>query len=229
MNNKTCFFFFSRKQSYELDNYVNFHQMVQQKCTDTSFSRLHLTIENSHQDSELYQPLEEYFYAILDLVQFTSLRIDLYQFSISGLIQFLYLLPNLDALTITSEYPETTKILSKEQNNMFHFVSTHNKITKLSLEQMTELDQVHILMDLCPHIHDFQVKCRNTVDAEWLIRYVLRKRNPNFIPYLCSLCIWFSTADDKMMNHLQRIIDTEKLVDNYTIKRICDRIYLRWN
>ncbi len=227
-------FFLSRKQWYELQDDVNVHQMVtystldEQKCIDTSFSHLHLIITYS-QLSEHYRLFEEYVRSILDLVQFTSLRIDLYQFSISGLIQFLYLLPNLDALTITSEYPETTKILSKEQNNMFHFVSTHNKITKLSLEQMTELDQVHILMDLCPHMHNFQVKCRNIIDAEWLIRYVLTKRNKNFIPYLSSLCIWFSTTDDKMTNNLQTIIDTEKLVDNYTINRICDRIYLRWN
>jgi hypothetical protein len=203
--------------------------MVQQKCTDTSFSRLHLTIENSHHDSERYQPLEEYVYFILDLVQFTSLHIDLRQFSISILIQFLHRLPNLDSLTITSEFPEETKILSEEQNNMFRFISTHNKITKLNLEKMTELDQVHILMDLCPHMHDLQVKCRNHMDAEWLIRYILTKRNTNFIPHLCLLCIWFSKADDKMTNNLQKIIDSEKLIANYTIKRICDRIYFRWN
>jgi hypothetical protein len=121
------------------------------------------------------------------------------------------------------------KIISEEQTNMFNLVSNQNKITKLSLEQMTELDQVHLLMDLCPHLHYLQLTCRNISDAEWLIRYVLTKQNTNFIPYLCLICISLSNADDIITNNLQNIIDSEKLVENYKILRICDRIYLQWN
>jgi len=224
----------SRKQWYELQDDVNIHRittcstLAQQKCIDTSFSHLHLPIVE-FQLLEGDRTIEEYIHSIVGLIQFTSLHIDLYQFSISILIQCLRLLSNLDSLTITSEFPEETKVLSTEQTNMFHFVSTQNKITKLNIEQMTELDQVHSLMDLCPHLRALQVKCRNIIDAEWLIRYVLTKQNTNFIPHLSLICIWFSKADDKITNNLQRIINIEKLIDNYTIKRICDRIYLQWN
>ncbi|CAF0955420.1 unnamed protein product [Rotaria sordida] len=223
-----------KKQWYEWHNEANSNEIIiyptltEQKCINTSFSQLHLTLEGP-QSVEYYRSVQEYICSIATLVQFTSLHIDLCYFSISILLQLLNILPNLDSLTITSGLPEKTKILSKEQINMFRSVSSHNKITKVNLEQITELDQIHILMDLCFHMCDLQVKCRNIFDGKWLVRYVLNKRNTNFIPYLCSICLWISEANNEMMNNLQIIIDTEKLIDNYTIKRICDKIYLRWN
>ncbi|CAF4349219.1 unnamed protein product [Rotaria sp. Silwood2] len=223
-----------KKQWYEWHDDANSNQFVtcstlaEQKSNNTSFSHLHLTVEGPP-TVEYYRLVQGYICSIAALVQFTSLHIDLCHFSISILIQFLNMLPNLDSLTITSEFPEKAKILSKEQINMFHFVSSNNKITKVNLEQMTELDQIHIIMDLCFHMCDLQVKCRNIFDGKWLIRYVINKRNTNFIPHLCSICLWISEANDEMMSNLQIIIDIEKLIDNYTIKRICDKIYLRWN
>jgi len=200
----------------------------QQKCADPPFLRLHLTLTDI-QLSEDYLIFEKLVCSMADLTQFTNLHIDFYQFSISILLQYLQRLPHLDSLTITSEFPETIKIVSKEQTNMFRLISLCNKITKLNIEQLTELDQVHLLMDLCPHLHYLHLTCRNITDAEWLIRYVLTKQNTNFIPYLCLICISLSNADDIIANNLQKIIDTEKLVENYKIMRICDRIYFQWN
>ncbi|CAF2683208.1 unnamed protein product [Rotaria sp. Silwood2] len=223
-----------KKQWYEWHDDANSNHfftcstLAEQKSNNTLFSHLHLTVEGPP-TVEYYRLVQGYICSIAALVQFTSLHIDLCHFSISILIQFLNMLPNLDSLTITSEFPEKAKILSKEQINMFHFVSSNNKITKVNLEQMTELDQIHIIMDLCFHMCDLQVKCRNIFDGKWLIRYVINKRNTNFIPHLCSICLWISEANDEMMSNLQIIIDIEKLIDNYTIKRICDKIYLRWN
>jgi hypothetical protein len=217
------FYYLFRKQWYEFCLIFN-----QKKCINIPILRLHLIIGES-QLSVHYANFEQYVCSFAVLTQFTNLHIDFYQFSIRIILQYLYHLPNLDSLTITSKFPETMKIVSKEQTNMFDLVSNQNKITKLSLEQMTELDQVHLLMDLCPHLHYLQLTCRNISDAEWLIRYVLTKQNTNFIPYLCLICISLSNADDIITNNLQNIIDSEKLVENYKILRICDRIYLQWN
>ncbi len=45
---------------------------------------------------------------------------------------------------------------------------------------------------------------------------------------LRSLCLRVSTADDQMIKTLQKMIDDEKLLINYTIKCVVDTIYLRW-
>lgn len=202
--------------------------MTQQKCVHTSFSHLHLDLINC-EILESYQTVIEYIYSIITLLQFTSLHIDFHYFSISILMELLCLLPNLDSLTVTSQLREKTKILSEEQNKMIHRLSIQNKITKVNLEQMTELDQVHILLDLCSHMHVLQVKCRNIVDAKWLIQYVLQKRSMKFVAHLCSIVLWIPEANDELMNNIKMIIDTGKLLDNYTIKRVYDKIYLRWN
>jgi hypothetical protein len=173
--------------------------------------------------------LERYVCSLDSSIQFTNFQINLYQFSMTILLQYLHRLPNLDSLTIRSKFCEINKIVSIEQSDMFRTVSTHNKITKLNIEQMTELDQVHPLLVLCPNLHYFQLTCRNISDAEWLIRYVLSKQNDNFIPYLCLICISLSNADEIITNRLQKIIDNEKLVEHYKIFRICDRIHLQWN
>ncbi|CAF4737302.1 unnamed protein product [Rotaria sp. Silwood1] len=223
-----------KKQWYEWQDDADSKQFIicptlaEKKYNNTSFSHLHFTIDGP-QNVEYYQSLQEYICSIDALVQFTSLHIDLCYFSIPILIKFINMLPNLDSLTITSKFPGKTKILFGTQINMLRFVSSNNKITKVNLEQITELDQIHILMDLCFHMCDLKVKCRNIFDGTWLIRYILNKRNTNFIPHLCSICLWISKANDEMMNNFKIIIDTEKLIDNYTIKRVCDKIYLQWN
>lgn len=226
--------FFLRKQWYELQDYVNSHQMTidsilnQQKSIDNRFAFLHLDIEDIY--TFVSQQLCDVFVrSSICGAKFTSLHLKLYQFSITMLTQILRILPDLDSLTIMSEIPEDTKLLSEEQDDMFRYISTSNIITKVNLEQISELDQIHILLNLCPRIRNLQVKCRKFADAEWLIRYILTKQNTNFVPHLYLICIWISAADDKIMNNLQRIIINEKLIENFSIKRICDRIYFQWN
>ncbi len=44
--------------------------------------------------------------------------------------------------------------------------------------------------------------------------------------YLLSIRV--SALDDKIIAQLIRMINSEKLLFNYTIKRILDHIYLQW-
>ncbi len=45
--------------------------------------------------------------------------------------------------------------------------------------------------------------------------------------HLRSLCFRIPTADNQIVKKLEKMIDNEKLLVDYTIKRICDNIHLQ--
>ncbi len=93
---------------------------------------------------------------------------------------------------------------------------------------MNELAQVQFLFDLCPRLEYLEVDYTNGVFSERVLRFILMK-NIKFIPNLCSLCLKISQTEEYIVDQLKRMIDLEQLRHNYTIKRIDNRIYLRWN
>jgi hypothetical protein len=99
-----------------------------------------------------------------------------------------------------------------------------NKLTKVNIEQMVDLTRVDILINLCPQIECLQVKCRNYFELEPMLRLILMKK-PSA---LSSICFGIAEADDSMIKTLQTIIHFEKLLINYTIQRIDNRIVLNW-
>jgi hypothetical protein len=200
---------------------------AEQKCNYTSFPRLRLFIRDSG-SVDCHRLLSTYTQSIVALVPFTNLHINL-RFSIANLIHYLSFLPDIGSLTITSQSSVETEILSEDQTNLFHSLSINNKITAVELEQTMKVDQLDALMNLCSQMQYLQVKCSNITDIEWLIPYILKKRNTNSIPHLSSICLCISNANENMVNNLQKIIASEKLIENYTIKRVCDKIYFRWN
>ena len=66
------------------------------------------------------------------------------------------------------------------------------------------------------------------MDLEMLVRFILIK-STTYIPHLCSLCLTIPNADEEIVHQLQKLIDSEKLLTNYMIKRICNNILLKWN
>jgi hypothetical protein len=43
------------------------------------------------------------------------------------------------------------------------------------------------------------------------------------------LCFHVPVADDQMIEQLNKMIDKEKLLFDYLIKRVLDFVYLQWN
>ncbi|CAF2845316.1 unnamed protein product [Rotaria sp. Silwood2] len=72
------------------------------------------------------------------------------------------------------------------------------------------------------------VECINGMTIELFLRYILNKINQVHHKDLRLLCIYVSKADDNMIKSLNKIIDNEKLLSNYTIHHELDNIYLQW-
>ncbi len=166
----------------------------------------------------------DYIRCISTLAKITSLYIQLNYFSLDIFAQCLLLLPNLDSLRMVFMVSNRIEQLTEEQIHIIHAASKMNKITKMNIEQMVDLNQVDIFINLCPQIEYLQAKCRNYIDLESIIRSILLKGNS----YLSSLCFLISEADDLMVKKLQTMIGLEKLLVHYTIQRVYDRIYLQW-
>jgi hypothetical protein len=92
----------------------------------------------------------------------------------------------------------------------------------MNIEQVTELNHVDILIHLFPQIEYLQVKCGNYLKLEPIVRLVLMKRGSK----LNSLCFGVPDADDSMVKKLQTMIYFEKLLANYKIQRVYNRIYI---
>ncbi|CAF1511477.1 unnamed protein product [Adineta steineri] len=111
---------------------------------------------------------------------------------------------------------------------MFLLISKTNKITKVYLENMTGIEQVDILIKLCPRMNYLQINNINDMEVELFLKEILSIQMEDIDNCLCSLCFRIPLLDDQMMETLEEMIDHEKLLINYTIKRVCDNIYLHW-
>ncbi|CAF2842113.1 unnamed protein product [Rotaria sp. Silwood2] len=165
---------------------------------------------------------------ILTVVQITCLNITLSNIFIGTLIGLIKCLPNLDSLVISSLTMIQPRCLSVEEARTFRLLSNNNKITKVNLKQMNDLEQVQFLVDLCCHMKYFEVDCTNGVDPEKVLRFILMK-NTKYMPNLCLLCLQTSETSMDIVDKLSNIIDFEQLCQNYRIKQIDNRIYLRLN
>jgi len=181
------------------------------------------TIRNCHFE-QCHGWFLPYIQFISSLTEISSLHIEFKYFSIDILVQLLNQLFNLDSLTIVFLFSNQIVKLTEEQINMIHQASKMNKITKMNIISEIEFNQVDILMNLCPQMEYLHVKCRNYIELEYIIRLILMKRKSN----LYLLCFWISEADDQMVKKLQTMIYLEKLLVNYRIQRLHNRIYLQW-
>ncbi|CAF4068135.1 unnamed protein product, partial [Adineta steineri] len=113
-----------------------------------------------------------------------------------------------------------------EQN--IRVVSNKNVITKVYLENINGIEEVYFLMKLCPRMKYLKVNLINEINYELYLKNILTKIKQNSNKYLRSLCLYNPTADNKMVEKLQRMIDQKKLLRQYTIKCEHNNIYLKW-
>ncbi|CAF3579983.1 unnamed protein product [Rotaria sp. Silwood1] len=93
---------------------------------------------------------------------------------------------------------------------------------------MNEIEEVYFLIKFCPRINYLQINHINTMDIELFIKKILYKINNDCNQYLFTLCLRIPTVDDRMLEKLKDIINSNKLLVCYKIKRVFDVIYLQW-
>ncbi|CAF0921623.1 unnamed protein product [Rotaria sordida] len=145
------------------------------------------------------------------------------------LVEIVDLLAQLRSLKIHSLSLRVPEGLCVEKFDVFDLLEIPIQITKVYLEKMNEIEEIYFLMTLCPDLTYLKVDSINNMDIELFFRNILMKIPSKYNEHFRSMCIRIPTADDKMINKLEKMINVEKLLINYKIQRISECIYLQWN
>jgi hypothetical protein len=136
------------------------------------------------------------------------------------LLKVVNLLPDLMTLNIFSVlFEEADVLLSRESTS---------QITKVCLEMMMEITDIYFLMVVCPKMEYLRVGSLNDMDVELFVREILDKINSENNQHLRLLSFIIEEANDELIQKLAKMIDTEKLIVDYSIRRVYDNIFLQW-
>jgi hypothetical protein len=144
------------------------------------------------------------------------------------LSEILDLFPELDTLRVHSVSFSILYYLSDQQMDDRVGQLAKTQITKVYLETMTKMEELHLLVLLFPRINHFQINSIDYIQTELITRIILTyiDTKPNHL--LRSLCFSVPAASDDMIQKLEQMIIRENLLKNFLIKRIADKICIQW-
>ena len=165
---------------------------------------------------------------VLYAVQFTHLNINVKEISTAILVQIIKLLPNLDSLKVSSLKMIQPTCSNVDFIDMYLHSLMSNKITKVCLENTTNMEQVDFLFYLCRGVQHFQVHVPEDMDLDMFLLSIVIKA-ATFVPWLKSLCLRIPHINDDIIRHIQNLIQEKTLLSSYILKRSGNRIFLQWN
>ncbi|CAF1396824.1 unnamed protein product [Rotaria sp. Silwood1] len=190
-------------------------------------TRLKITNLPDDDNDDLMMVLDLIIRDILSITQIYHLEILEENISSQILLKTINKFSALDTLKISSlELSESN--YSFIENKYSHFKSKKNKITKIYLEKMNEIEEIYFLLKLCPHIEYLKIGFVHNMDIELFMKDILKKINNVYNQYLQSLSLHIPTANDEMIEKLKEMINRKKLLRNFSIKYVIDNIYLQW-
>jgi hypothetical protein len=134
-------------------------------------------------------------------------------------------LPDLMTLDICSLSFEESRELCEEEVSR----ESTSQITKVCLEMMMEITDIYFLMVLCPKMEYLRVASLNDMDVELFVREILNKINSENNQHLRLLSFVIEGANDELIQKLDNMIKTEKLIVDYSIQYVyLDNIFLQW-
>jgi hypothetical protein len=178
--------------------------------------------------------LEEPYFIGSEIADFFNVT-EIYHLTFDGeifvgtLIEILFQFDQLDSVKILSlSLSQPRSLLDFERTAVSHLLS-RNRITKVNLGTMNDLEEVYFLIELCPHMVYLRVDDLKKMDVKLFLRFILKKLMVKPSHRLRLLSFRVRAADDQTIQQLNQIIDDEKLLFNYTITRVLDFIDLQWN
>ena len=96
------------------------------------------------------------------------------------------------------------------------------------MEKIDDIEEIYLLMKFYPQMIYLKTKQINNIDIELFIRKILKKIQDESNEQFRALCFHIPSADDQILEKFDKMIQSENLLFNYTIKRVCENIYLQW-
>ncbi len=166
--------------------------------------------------------------SLFQIVDVTRLTIKCNSMSIDTFIEILNLLPNLDMIQITLLSPlKEFFSFDKDMKNLHCFLN-NNKITRLTLKNVTSFQQIYFILDLFPRIQHFAIRSSTDVNLLLIVECTLRKMKKNNMRHPMTFCIVVIQGTNDKVEKLKKMIDSKHLLNDYTIYRRYDKFYLQW-
>ncbi len=178
-------------------------------------------------DNEIIESHHHNLRSIFDLLSITVLDVDCHGMSADRLNKLINLIPTLNSLKISSGLLLNSSYTRNDDDKSGNLQLNNNLIRKVYLEKMNRIIEVQFLIDLCPNMAYFEIDCTNNINLELFLQFILIQ-NKKKSSHLCCLCFRMLTKDENMIIKLENIIDSHRLLNNYTIKWKYNRIYLQW-
>ena len=181
-----------------------------------------LTLSVSFKDTDVSLPV--IFKTILPLKQLTTLAIDHSNVCIGQVLKLLTASPNVQTLILDEQSDSEIEALLKEPSESFRLLSEKNKITTIVVKNVHQKNILEFLVMLCPRMQHLTVYVYRFSNAP-ILQFILSKAKSN-LQDLRLLCLkgmgGFNTGKFK------NLIETEELLDNYSIRVIKNELYLWW-
>jgi hypothetical protein len=170
-----------------------------------------------------------YLNRIIPLRQLTQLNLNCRGFPLQQIIKLLQLTPNVHTLKLDSILLYDTTSTLIEQNEIFRIVSNTNIVTNVTIVEESKSDKIQLLVALFPRLEHLKINLYDE-NFESIARFLLSNANSNTW-HLSSLCIpedRYASMSNSFMKKLRILIESEKLLDDYTLKTINREVYLWW-
>ncbi|CAF5058889.1 unnamed protein product, partial [Rotaria magnacalcarata] len=172
------------------------------------------------------EPLINKINFIFNMIKVTYLDIECDQMTVSMLITILHSLINLNSIRLSNSALCQQMDLSIRDKIIFNAFLNTNKISKITLQNVTENDQIENIFNYFPRIHFFGLQRVRDANLKSVIRYILWNIADNNISHAMTICIFCDDAKYNKIEKLYQMIDSKKLLKNYTIRRQYDRFYI---
>ncbi|CAF2054155.1 unnamed protein product [Rotaria magnacalcarata] len=192
------------------------------KCVNYFRNATKLTLSQCFGESNFWLRIN--LKPILPVKRLTTLVLNCDVFRLDQLIELLRLAPHVHTLTINLSSIKDSNPISFQHNEAFQFVAKTNKITNVTIQEKSTLENSQLYIALCPRMQHLAIESYFGCAAP-IIQYILRENKTN-IQQLCSIRI--ETMRRSISKALQTVIESEKKFDYYSMKLIDYNLYLWW-
>jgi hypothetical protein len=137
------------------------------------------------------------------MIEITRLNVECGDTSPDLLIEILNSLPNLDSITI-SELPSHEDIYEYiDDKNQINKFLKNNKITKLTLRNISNFDQIFLIIHYFPRLQYFALQCMKNFDLQSIVQRTLLMIKKNKIFHPTIVCIFGTEAEHDIVEKLK--------------------------
>jgi len=161
---------------------------------------------------------------ILPLNLLTELVIDCGRFSLKKVMELIQSAPSLHTLKLSSIplFKDTRETI--QQSELFQVVSATNKVQHVIYSEVCKLEDLKLLVALFHRAKQLTIN-NYAQDLQTNVWFLLDKQNEH-TRHLCSLR--FTSASKIWIKRLDRLLRSQLLIRNYTLKMFNRQLYLSW-